>query len=179
MTTFAVPPPAALVAFAVGLALLVVVIGAGAWFASRKKYTLKVRLVIPAFVVVTVALVAVLTVPATGTITVSPGEIALSSFPLLSASFRADQVKSAYVTAQANFSLASRGPPGSNWGTASLGDYNVGVFRGPGGQTCDVLTGSPQVLVVQLTNGQCLVLGPHDLGGLVSAFSADIGRVSS
>ena len=178
MTTFTVPPPTALVAFSIMLLSLEVVIGVGAWFASRKKYSRKIRLAIPAFVIA-VAVVVVLSFPQTGTIAVSPGEISLSSFPLLSASFQANQVKGAYVTTQAEFSLTSRGPPGSNWGTASWGDYNVGVFLGPGGQTCDVMAGSSQVLVVQLTNGGCLVLGPQDLSGLVSVFSVDIGNVSS
>lgn len=178
MTTFTVPPPTALVGLFVGLVFLVIVIGVGAWFASRTKYQGRIRLAIPAFVVITVALLGVLVLPQTGTITVSPGEIGLSSFPLLSASFQANQVKGAFVTTLGNFSLVSRGPSGSNWGTASWGDYSVGVFLGPGGQTCDVLTGSSQVLVVQLTDGRCLVLGPQDLSGLVSAFSADIGQVS-
>ena len=179
MTTFTVPPPTALVAFSIGLASLVIVVGVGAWFASKKKYHgRRIRLAIPAFVIIAVAL-AVFTLPQTGTITVSPGEVSLSSFPLLSASLQANQVEGAYVTTLANFSLSSRGPPGSNWGTASLGDYDVGVFLGPGGQTCDVITGSTQVLVVQLTNGQCLVLGPQDLGGLISVFSTDIRNVSS
>jgi len=179
LTTFTVPPPLSLVAFSIGLASLVIVIGVGAWFASRKKYPRRIRLaIIPAFVVITVALIAVFALPQTGTITVSPGEISLSSFPLLSAAFQANQVKSAYVTTLVNFSLVSRGPPGSNWGTASWGDYSVGVFLGPGGQTCDVIAGSPQVLVVQLTNDQCLVLGPQDLSGLVSTFSTDIRQVS-
>ena len=178
VTTIAVPPPGALIAFSVSLIALLVVIGVGAWFASRKKYSRRVRLVIPAFVVVTIAVLEVVSPLQTGTIAVSPAGITLNSFPLLSASFRADQVDGAYVTTQANFTLSSRGPPGSNWGTASWGDFNVGVFLGPGGQTCDVLTASSQVLVVQLTNGQCLVLGPQDLGGLISAFSADILPVS-
>ncbi len=179
LTTFTVPPPEGFVVLFVGLVSLVIVIGAGAWFASRTKYPRRIRLAIPAFVVIVVALLGVLVLPQTGTITVNPGEISLSSFPLLSASFQANQVKSAYVTTLGNFSLVSRGPPGSNWGTTTWGDYSVGVFLGPGGQTCEVMTGSPQVLVVQLTNGQCLVLGPQDMSGLVSAFSTDIGQVSS
>jgi hypothetical protein len=179
VTTFTVPPPLPLVALIVSLAALVIVIGVGAWFASRTKYRRRIRLAIPAFVVIAVALMGVLALPEPGTITVNPGEISLSSFPLLSASFQANQVRGAYVTTLGNFSLVSRGPPGSNWGTASWGDYSVGVFLGPGGQTCEVIVGSPQVLVVQLTNGQCLVLGPQDLSGLVSTFSTDIGKVSS
>ncbi len=178
MTTFTVPPATALVDLFIGLAFLVIVVGVGAWFASRTKYPRGVRLAIPAFVIITVATMGVLVLPQTGTITVNPGEISLSSFPLLSVSIQANQVKGAYVTTQANFSLVSRAGPGANWGTASWGDYSVGVFLGPGGQTCDVITGSPQVLVVQLTNGQCLVLGPQDLSGLISAFSTDIRQVS-
>jgi hypothetical protein len=179
MTTFTVPPPLPLVALFIGLVSVVIVIGVGAWFASRTKYPRRIRLAIPAFVVIAVALMGVFVLPQAGTITVSPGEISLSSFPLLSTSFQATQVKGAYVTTLGNFSLVSRGPPGSNWGTASWGDYSVGVFLGPGDQTCDVITGSPQVLVVQLTDGQCLVLGPQDLSGLVSTFSKDIRQVSS
>jgi hypothetical protein len=179
VTTFTVPPPPSLVALSIGLASLVIVIGVGAWFASRAKYPRRIRLAIPAFVVITLALIAVFALPQTGTITVSPGGVSVSSFPLLGAHFQADQVKDAYVTTLGNFSLVSRGPPGSNWGTAYWGDYSVGVFLGPGGQTCDVITGSPEVLVVQLTNGQCLVLGPQDLNGLVSTFSTDIRQVSS
>lgn len=178
VTTFTVPPPLSLVALSIGLAFLVIVIGVGAWFASRKKYPRRIRLAIPAFVVIAVALIAVFVLPQTGTITVSPGEISLSSFPLLNARFQADQVKDAYVTTLGNFSLVSRGPPGSNWGTASWGDYSVGVFLGPGGQTCDVVANNPQVLVVQLKDGRCLVLGPSNLSELVKAFSADIAPVS-
>jgi hypothetical protein len=178
VTTFTVPPPLPLVALFVILAALVIVIGVGAWFASRTKYPRRIRLAIPAFVVIAVALMGVLALPEPGTITVNPGEISLSSFPLLSVSFQSNQVKGAYVTNLGNFTLVSRGLPGSNWGTASWGDYSVGVFLGPGGQTCEVITGSPQVLVVQLTSGQCLVLGPQDLSGLVSTFSTDIGQVS-
>ncbi len=80
-----------------------------------------------------------------------------------------DQIANAYVSqlGQGNLTMSR------TFGTAS-GDVCIGLFTLGNGHTAHVLTNNNTSLVIELTNGEYVILGVSDMDALTASFSQNV-----
>ena len=102
-------------------------------------------------------------------ITVKGGQIIISASPYLTKTVDAVMDRGAYINSIDNGNITLSTPWGANWGTASLGDFMLGKFMMNNGDPAYVVTGQSESVVMSLSDGSYLVMGPSDFSGFVSA----------
>ena len=106
------------------------------------------------------------------TITVGSGYVYIQSPPLGTGNINvtASEIASAYVAqiGSGNLTLSTR-----QWGV-SIGNLNLGVFTLGNGKTANVVSNNPTDLIIQLNNGQYLILGTSNTTALASSFSQNV-----
>jgi hypothetical protein len=106
------------------------------------------------------------------TITVGSGYVYIQSPPLGTGNINvtSSEIASAYVAqiGSGNLTLSTR-----QWGV-SIGNLNLGVFTLGNGKTANVVSNNPTDLIIQLNNGQYLILGTSNTTALASSFSQNV-----
>ena len=106
------------------------------------------------------------------TITVGSGYVNIQSPPLGTGNINvtSSEIASAYVAqiGSGNLTLSTR-----QWGV-SIGNLNLGVFTLGNGKTANVVSNNPTDLIIQLNNGQYLILGTSNTTALASSFSQNV-----
>jgi len=106
------------------------------------------------------------------TITVGSGYVYIQSPPLGTGNINvtSSEIASAYVAqiGSGNLTLSTR-----QWGV-SIGNLNLGVFTLGNGKTAHVVSNNPTDLIIQLNNGQYLILGTSNTTALASSFSQNV-----
>ena len=179
MSTFTVSYPTMFYAMDIGVIAVFVAIGAYLAFGrSRHKRTVqpdRVEKVIKRAVVAGVAVSLLVFLYAGGAFSPSPSitikgdQIVLSASPYLTRTVDAGMVREAYITNIDNGNISLSTPWGANWGTASLGNFMLGKFTMSNGAPAYVVTGQSENVVMRLSDGSYLVMGPSDFSGFVSA----------
>ena len=100
---------------------------------------------------------------------VNGNQVVLSASPYFTRTVDATMVKEAYIANIDNGSFSLTTPWGVNWGTASLGNFMLGKFTLNGRAPAYVVTGQSENVVMMLSDGSYLVMGPSDFYGFVSA----------
>ncbi|MDR0492983.1 MAG: hypothetical protein LBH74_05035 [Nitrososphaerota archaeon] len=80
-----------------------------------------------------------------------------------------DEIASAYVGQIGAENLTLSKQQGQ-----STGNDRLGVFTLGDGQTAYVISNNPTALIIQLTNGQYVILGTTDIDALASSFSQNV-----
>lgn len=117
---------------------------------------------------------------APSTITIGSGYITLhsSSFSIIplpiEKNFTSSQISNAFVgqTGSGNFTLSRQ------YGTV-YGDINIGVFTLGNGATAYVLSNNSTDLIIQLNNGQYVILGTSNTNALAASFSENVYPLKS
>ncbi len=106
------------------------------------------------------------------TITVGSGYVYIQSSPLGTGNINvtSSEIASAYVAqiGSGNLTLSTR-----QWGV-SIGNLNLGVFTLGNGKTANIVSNNPTDLIIQLNNGQYLILGTSNTALLASSFSQNV-----
>ena len=106
------------------------------------------------------------------TITVGSGYVSIQSPPIGTGNINvtSSEIASAYVAqiGSGNLTLSTR-----QWGV-SIGNLNLGVFTLGNGKTANVVSNNPTDLIIQLNNGQYLILGTSNTTALASSFSQNV-----
>ena len=187
MSTFTVAYPSGF--YAIDAVVILVLVAVGAYLALRPlrhKYTGKPygrQKTIKGAVFAGLAIPLLISLYFSGAFSPSPsvsvggGQILLSASPYFTRTVDSGAVIGAYVTTlgSGNTTIGSRFY-GANWGTASWGDFALGQFALNNGATAYVLSGQSENVVMRLSDGTYLVLGPSDFGGFVAALEALLNR---
>ena len=111
------------------------------------------------------------------TITVGSGYVYIQSPPLGTGNINvtSSEIASAYVAqiGSGNLTLSTR-----QWGV-SIGNLNLGVFTLGNGHTAYVVSDNPTDLIIQLKNGDYVVLGTSDTNALATSFSQNVYALKS
>jgi hypothetical protein len=106
------------------------------------------------------------------TITVGSGYVYIQSPPLGTGNINvtSSEIASAYVAQidSGNLTLSTR-----QWGV-SIDNLNLGVFTLGNGKTANVVSNNPTDLIIQLNNGQYVILGTSNATALASSFSQNV-----
>ena len=111
------------------------------------------------------------------TITVGSGYVYIQSPPLGTGNINvtSSEIASLYVAqiGSGNLTLSTR-----QWGV-SIGNLNLGVFTLGNGKTAHVVSNNPTDLIIQLNNGQYIILGTSNTAALASSFSQNVYPLKS
>lgn len=109
------------------------------------------------------------------TITVGPNYIGYQSSFLGAGSMTipTDQIANAYVGQLGQGDLRMS----RTFGTSS-GNVNIGLFALANGKTAHVVTNNPSSLVIELKNGEYVILGITDMNALTESFSQNVYHLS-
>lgn len=111
------------------------------------------------------------------TITIGTGYVSIQSSGFSGAgnlNVTSDKIVSAYVgqIGSGNFSLAKQ--HGTNYD-----DVNIGVYKLGNGKTANIVSENSTDLIVQLNNGNYLILGTKNTGNLASIFNQKVHPLSN
>ena len=111
------------------------------------------------------------------TITVGSGYVYIQSPPIGTGNFNvtSSEIASAYVgqVGSGNLSLSIR-----QWGV-TIGNLNLGVFTLGNGHTAYVISENPTDLIIQLNNGNYVILGTSNTTALAESFSQSVYNLNS
>jgi hypothetical protein len=107
------------------------------------------------------------------TITIGSGYVNIQSPPFFGAGnlkITSSEIASAYVAqiGSGNLTLSTR-----QWGV-SIGNLNLEVFTLGNGKTANVVSNNLTDLIIQLNNGQYVILGTSNTAALASSFSQNV-----
>ena len=102
-------------------------------------------------------------------VVVNGDQLVLSASPYVTRTVDADMVKGAYITSTDSGNISLGTPGGANWGTASWGEFMLGKFTLDNRAPAYVVKGQSEVVVMMISDGSYLVMGPSDFSGFVSA----------
>lgn len=110
------------------------------------------------------------------TITVGPNQVSYQSSFLGAGSMTiaSDQIADAYIGQLGQGDLRMS----RTFGTSS-GSLNIGLFALANGKTAHVVTNNPSSLVIELKNGEYVILGISDMDALTASFSRYVYPLSS
>ena len=111
------------------------------------------------------------------TITVGSGYVSIQSPPFFGAGnmkITSSEIASAYVGQIGSGNLTLSKQDGTN-----AGNLNIGVFTLGNGKTAYVVSTSSTDLIVQLNNGQYVILGTANTNALAAAFSQNVYQLKS
>jgi hypothetical protein len=110
------------------------------------------------------------------TITVGPQYISYQSSFLGAGSMKvtSDQIANAYIgqIGQGNLTMSR------TWGT-SAGNVNIGLYALGNGKTAHVLSCNQTSLVIELKNGEDIILGTSDTNALAASFSQNVYQITA
>jgi hypothetical protein len=179
VSTFTVSYP--LVFYAIDIGVIAVFFAIGAFLAFRplrQKYTgqlYRKQKTIKGVGLAALAVVLLVFLYFTGVLSPTPSviingdQIVLSASPYVTRTVDADMVTGAYVTNMNNGNFTLSSPGGVNWGTATWGDFMLGKYTLDNRAPAYVITGQSEIVVMSLSDGSYLVMGPSDFGVFVSA----------
>jgi hypothetical protein len=110
------------------------------------------------------------------TITIGPQYVSYQSSFLGAGSMNvaSDQIANAYVGQLGQGDLRMS----RTFGTSS-GSLNIGLFALANGKTAHVVTNNPSSLIIELKNGEYVILGISDMDALTASFSQNVYQLSS
>jgi len=110
------------------------------------------------------------------TITVGSGYVYIQSPPIGTGNFNvtASEIVSAYVAqiGSGNLSLSRQ------WGV-TIGNLNLGVFTLGNGHTAYIISDNPTDLIIQVRNGNYVILGTSNTTALAESFSQSVYHLNS
>ncbi len=179
MSIFAVSYP--LLFYAIDIAVVAVFVAIGAFLAFRPlrhKYTGRLyrrQKTIKGVGLAALAIGSLVFLCFSGALSPSPSvivngnQIVLSASPYVTRTVDAGMVRGAYITNIDSGNISLSTPGGANWGTATWGDFMLGKYTLNNRAPAYVVTGQSEIVVMKLSDGSYLVMGPSDFSGFVSA----------